>query len=155
MIFFKPSPVFVRWLMARAGDRTIIDVGCGDGYLLKQLQRSHCRRFLGVDRWATRAQVTRMLIRGIHVVAMDAQRFSLVKRPDVLLVIARPCHDGFVGEVLDVSHPAAEVLYISKPENVSVDIPRGFVAQKLKAPPCPEEVVYRVCRVGQQAAARR
>lgn len=59
-------------------------------------------------------------------------------------IFCRPCHNGFVAETTSVLPPDAEVLYISKPVNVEIDL-HGFVSRRVKAPACPEgERVYRI-----------
>jgi hypothetical protein len=146
LTFFNPPEPWVRWLITYAGGRPILDVGCGDGALLRALDASGYRKFLGVDPYASEDLFREMILRGIQVVCIEAETFSLTANPDVLPVICRPCHDGFVARVLAVRPRGAETLYVSKPSNLAVDVPRRrYNAMRLaSAPACPEEWTYSV-----------
>jgi SAM-dependent methyltransferase len=146
MTFFDPTPAFARWLVAYAAGRPIIDVGCGDGRSLERLAGAGCRKFLGVDPAADGRLIRRFARRGVHVVPMEAERFTLIGRPGHLFVIARPCHSGFAGRVMAAAHAGSEVLYVGLPGNLGRDVPGGFRAEAVPAPYCGEEVVYRVTR---------
>ena len=37
MQFFKYDPIFLNWLITYAGNRPILDIGCGEGHLLRDL----------------------------------------------------------------------------------------------------------------------
>ena len=38
MRFFEYEPSFISWLLAYAGRRPIIDVGCGEGFLVRDVR---------------------------------------------------------------------------------------------------------------------
>jgi hypothetical protein len=143
MIFFRPTRSYIKWLIDYAAGRLIIDIGCGECYLLKKLVRMGGFG-LGVDPWVRTARIHEMLRLGVQVVPMEAEEFSLVaKRGGSLLVFCRPGHCGFVARTLR-ANAGNEVLYISKPENLDLDIPEGFHAERLATPRCRIEQTFRI-----------
>ena len=132
-IFFKPNKKFVEWLTKYANGRLIIDVGCGEGQLLDALHKVGYPKILGIDALAEQKQMHKFLQKGINIVPMMAERFSLVKGDGHLLVIARPCHGGFTENVLK-ANGGNEILYIGLPKNLDEDIPPDFMAIELEEP---------------------
>jgi hypothetical protein len=85
-----------------------------------------------------------MLTMGVQVVPLEAEEFSMVNRMSgSLLVIPRPSHCGFVERTLR-ANAGNEVLYISKPENVALDIPSDFRATPIPTPRCRSERTYQI-----------
>ncbi len=141
--FFEPTNEFVNWLATYAAGRIVVDVGCGDGHLLRKLREKGVRA-LGIDpRYIWDDESIDVDLAGC-IVPMEAQRCSLLRNtPGVLALFCRPCHNGFVYETVKTLHPTAEAVYISKPENIRTDL-GDLWWEELEAPPCPEERVYRV-----------
>lgn len=143
MIFFRPTRSFAKWVVDRAKGRLIIEAGCGEGHFLKKLVKAGGHA-IGVDPWVSRETARDLFRLGIQTVAMEAEFFSLItQRDDCLLLFCRPCHDGFVARTLH-ANAGNEVLYISKPENILVDIPGYFRANRLNTPRCREERAFQI-----------
>jgi hypothetical protein len=148
MIFFKPTPRWIEWLVNYAQGRLIIDVGCGDGHLLKTLVVHGYTGIIGVDPYVSEETAFDFIKQRIHLLTFKAEECKLITEHDKsLLVIARPCHNGFVADTLR-ANAGNEVLYVSNPTNVPTDIPDDFMAVSLNAPPCPEEATYKIVRTG-------
>jgi len=155
MIFFYPSDAFVSWLVEYAGDRLIIDAGCGEGLLTRKILDAGHENVLAIDpRWPDVAMIYQSEIDGSdeiklpsnHVVSLEAQHFANHRHP-LLMVCARPSHGGWVSELVDLKADHIEVLYIGKPSNISRDFDElDHVLVELPAPACKDERVYRAER---------
>jgi SAM-dependent methyltransferase len=152
VIWFRPDRPFVAWLIAYAQGRLIVDVGCGEGELLSRIFQMGGDA-VGVDPMPKQS-FTHVGERRLspEVQMRMAGRFlpreapNLVTRgQDLLLVFARPSHMGWVEDAMCDTDPTSEILYISKPENVSRDLWFPCSVEELSAPVCREgERVYRV-----------
>lgn len=147
MKFFQPSKRFMNWLAAYAGDRMTFDVGCGDGHILRSLHRRKVKAIgieMNVD-WYPSYRTRRMFT---CVIPMAAEECSLLKNTENALVLfCRPSHNEFVHRTISLLHPTTEVLYISNPQNLGIDLDLDHVeVAPVKSPKCREEVVYRVIR---------
>lgn len=144
--FFDPTDEFLDWLAAHAVGkvrRLVFDVGCGEGHLVRQL-RGRGVPAVGVDPRYQYQTVPPELVSAI--LPFEAQECKALHRcGGSLILFCRPCHSGFVGETIPLLHPTAEVLYVSKEENVRMDLD-GFEWEEVESPPCPIERVYRVRR---------
>ena len=40
MVFFQPTNEFVQWLKEYAGDRVVVEIGCGDGLLIAKMNEN-------------------------------------------------------------------------------------------------------------------
>lgn len=141
MVFFQPSEAFVDWLIWRARDAIIADVGCGDGQLLKALVRKGAKSY-GIDPfWVHKDGFDPLL----PVFPKMAQEVELLHTHPSLIVMARPDHSGWVRDVVEVAHVQSQILYITKPENVEreVDLPKKWLT-RVRAPKCQEEEVWQV-----------
>lgn len=139
MTFFKPSARYIDWLVNYANGRFIWDVGCGDGALLHAL---HDRRIkaIGIDCYP----YDRI---PYGVIPAKAEKCAALRSAkNQLVVICRPCHDGFPARVARVLDPSTEMLYVGFYKNRSVDL-SGLVLSKTTAPKGPEgECTYQVTR---------
>lgn len=126
-VFFKPDFTFVKWLAEYAEDRMIIDVGSGQGHLLRMLKRVGAKvmglepDFDYVGFMNSQIHRTRGGINPNEVLPWTVQRASKLIQgmgDKVLLVFARPCHSTFVEEGIDNLLPGQEALYITIPENL-------------------------------------
>jgi hypothetical protein len=70
-----------------------------------------------------------------------------------LIIMARPDHGGWVEKVVRWAHRDSEILYITKPENIDVDLP-GFKLKVVDAPECNCEQVFQVDRTKMPPARR-
>lgn len=141
MIFFEPTPQFITWLVKHADKRVIYDCGSGEAHLLKLLIASR-QRVIGIEPyWDIKEAYDPQL----PVIPMCVQETSMLRKHTGLIVIARPDHSGWVEWIVENAHPESEILYISKPSNLEVDLPNSKYLQ-LKCPVCPVENVYQVQR---------
>lgn len=144
MRFFQPTEEFLDWLAARAAGRMVIDVGCGECHIVRALAKRNVKVF-GIDPNFT--HTIGNLDLASCVIPLEAQDFFERNQPENALVLfCRPSHSGWVAQVIDLLPVDAEMLYISRPENVETDIiSEGFRAEPvLDAPECLEEKVYLV-----------
>ncbi len=126
-VFFQPDADFVKWLVAYAKGRIIIDIGAGSGYLCALIIQ-HKGKAMGIEPHFTIERKTFWMEYGFmfNVIADHAQHASFIKGlpPDkTLYVFARPCHNAFVTETINKVLPAgSEILYIGHQENASIDL---------------------------------
>lgn len=154
MRFFEPSKQFLDWLAKYAGKRITFDVGCGEGHITEALIDRGVK-CLGIDpRFQWLDEPVPQKLRNC-IIPMEAEMcYTLRTTEKSLVLFCRPCHSGFVTNTIDVLPASAEVLYISKPDNVHVDImsfnhadnPVQFEFEELETPRCREERVYKILR---------
>lgn len=125
--FFKPDRKFVEWIYKYAGDRMIIDAGCGEYFPLTQkLVDVGANVVVAIDKYiAYEFSVDFRLsindpFKSIHILEQDILSLSALYTggKEVLMIFARPCHSDFVARVLDIKGKNTEVLYITVPENI-------------------------------------
>lgn len=143
--FFAPEDSFLRWIKTYAGNRLVVDVGCGNGVLVRRLKEVGVK-VLGIDPLFEYSQENVDLVSCI--MTMEAQNTSFVSSPKLpsLFIFCRPCHSGFVEEVISLIPPGFEILYISKPENVEVDLPTFPVMEMPDVPGLNVEKCYNVVK---------
>ncbi len=144
MRFFEPSEEFLDWLASYAGDRIVYDVGCGEGHIVSALHQRKVKA-LGIEMIPFERKLLPQLYN--KVLIAEAQHCELLRKHEGLVFFARPCHSGFVEETIKVLHPQSEILYISKPENLSVDLPNyKYLKLNIETGGEEGEAVYRVNR---------
>lgn len=126
-VFFKPDLVFCKWLKEYANGRLIMDVGCGQGHLLRMLKMVGAK-VMGIEpNFDYQTYLTKRIGREGWTFSINEilpltveQAKGIIKSmgENVLLVFARPCHDDFVEEGIDYLVDGAEALYITLPENL-------------------------------------
>jgi hypothetical protein len=143
MRFFEPSDEWLDWAAAYAGGRMVFDVGCGEGHVVRALRERRVPA-IGVDPMWEWAPDNRDLVSAIIPAFAEHCRL-LQKWENGLVLFCRPCHGGFVDAAVRLLHASSEVLYISRPSNVNVDIDLDdFLAEAVECPACPEERVFRI-----------
>ena len=140
-LFFEPNDKFVKWLAQYANGRVIFDVGSGTHMnLCKRLHEAGYRKLVAIDPHFTAQIMTETRMRyGFHVLPGYAQKYAdMLRDSDALkplVVFARPCHSGFVEEIIELMGDTVEALYITVPANLKeyVDLGRfKRVARKVK-----------------------
>lgn len=141
LTFFEPSDEFMVWLKRHVGDRVVYDIGSGEAHLLKLMLAAGVKA-VGIEpHWDLKDAYDPLL----PVLPMHAHRCNALRTHAGVIVIARPDHSGWVDGVVRNAHPDSEVLYISKPCNVRVDLDLDdFGVEELTTPECDVERVYRV-----------
>lgn len=113
MKFFRYEPSFVDWLLTYAVRRPILDVGTGEGHLLRDLLARTFR--------AHGTEVRRVASPDVenHVALDPVIAEKLSSLGGWLLVLARPCHGPFMQSIL--CNAKSEVLVLTRPSTVEAD----------------------------------
>lgn len=124
-VFFKPNLDFVDWIKEYANGRLIMDVGCGQGHLVRMLKRSGAKCFGIEPLFDYGKYMHSKMIRGDifdpnEIMPYDVTRAKsfIDNKADKLLIFARPCHSTFVEEALDYLPSGQEALYITLSDNL-------------------------------------
>lgn len=125
-LFFKPNLIFTEWLAKYANGRVIVDVGAGQGHLVRMLKMSGARA-LGIEPLFNYNEYMKYhLVRGIVPDPNEMMPMTVKQAGGIIsgmgnkamLIFARPCHSDFVVEGLDLMSNGSEALYITVPENL-------------------------------------
>lgn len=126
-LFFRPYKEMIKWLVEYANGRLIIDVGCGTGFLLRQLHENGAK-CMGIEPMWSGKDLVQWNIDNItsgkgmiHVLpntVQDSKTFIGRLGNKALMLFARPCHSNFIEEGLDLRPEGMEALYITIPENL-------------------------------------
>lgn len=141
-VFFEPTAAWIDWMVKYANGRVIFDIGCGQGHVTMAL-RNFGGKAIGFD--PNFEYMGRSMCSAVIPKYFEDCNKSVIHIPNAVAIFCRPCHSGFVEECIDLLHPEAKALYISKPENVEIDFER-YEVKELDAPSCPEEKTYEVIR---------
>lgn len=124
-LFFKPNSDFVKWLIAYANGRIIIDIGCGERFqLIQQMHANGYTKTVGIDPAISMQELELQRIKhgfglGYHILPGTGQRWKdMFQMKNALMLFVRPCHSNFVEECLDLKGDDVEVLYITVPDNI-------------------------------------
>jgi len=126
-LFFKPDIMFVKWLIQYANGRMIIDVGAGQGHLVRMIKMLGGKAIGLEPNIDYMSMVTMRKAKNPNydineILPMDVQRAGTMIQglggDKTMLVFARPCHNGFVEEGLDIMPEGMEALYITLEENL-------------------------------------
>lgn len=127
-VFFKPSLEYVEWLVEYANGRLIIDVGCGQGHLLKMIKRAG-GKVMGIEPnfdklWWMESMASKGIDFNVNEILEGTieEYAKLINKlgSKALLVFARPSHNGFVFNGLYNMPNEMEALYITKSENLEI-----------------------------------
>ncbi len=113
MQFFKYDPIFLNWLITYAGNRPILDIGCGEGHLLRDLLARTPRCHGTEVRYITDEDVAP------HVTVSNHGVFPVQGHPGWLHVMARPCHGDFVQNTLNKAR--GEVIIFTRKSTIEAD----------------------------------
>lgn len=132
--FFKPDDEFLKWIGEKANGRMILDIGCGNGTVLRGLKRNGYEKLMGVDPFSDMMefqQKAREESGGmIHFLPYGVETdrlkdfLSPFPKDSVLMLLCRPCHNAVLtnGTVELARFLEAELLYIGKEDNVEIDL---------------------------------
>ncbi len=149
MIFFEVTPKYAAWLAKYANGRCIIDVGCGEGQLIRAVRAAGYNKIMGIDMMFDPLDPNNRDIANA-VMPMDVTTSKILKHPDYLYVMARPCHGGFTELVAHgMSWEKQELLYVGLDNNLEQDMGDALKPKKLRTPKCPGgEKTYSVTVTG-------
>lgn len=128
MIFFRPTKAWISWLISYANNRIIVDIGCGDGELLKQLRQSGYSNLIGVDLFIGDKLRSDLIGSGCHLLEMNTITDNLLasmfdgNSDKALFLFCCPCQGGVVEFTLPNLPAGSEVLYVGKLENLDTDV---------------------------------
>lgn len=159
-IFFRPNLEFCEWLKDYAKGRVIIDVGSGQGHLVRMLNMVGARA-MGIEpnidktawiKWRFQSDGGNINVN--EILQGTVQHYKGIIKglgTKVLLVFARPCHSSFVEEGIYNLTEGAEALYITVPQNLSRYNDLGVFKDRAtlvehRGTSEDEEVVYSVIR---------
>ncbi len=139
--FFRADNKFCKWLTEYAGNRVIVDVGCGNARLLEHLS-SHGARVCGIEPNLNLEHHQMMNIKrmqsGLNLINILPQPveqcsdFLNSMGDKALIIICRPCHGNFVENTIRMVNGKTEVLYITIPENLENYNDLGVYKSKAK-----------------------
>jgi SAM-dependent methyltransferase len=129
-IFFRPDINFVKWLIAHANGRMIMDIGCGQGHLVNMIKRFGGRA-MGIEPNIDHAEWVKWRLQhdGDNIDVNEVMSYRIedsftrrliesLGKDQVILVFARPCHSDFVEVGIRNMPIGMEALYITLPENI-------------------------------------
>lgn len=139
--FFKPDSKFINWIVDYANDRMILDVGSGDGHIMRALHNAGHVKIVGVDPFVNYMDFMKKAMKecgqSLQVIPSEVDSEIVNKfingigeqGKEILVLLCRPCHHPFLTkytcDLAKLNH--VEVLYIGLPENVYGDLDRyGF-----------------------------
>lgn len=126
MIFFNPTNEFVDKLAEIIGDRMVLEIGCGDGDLLKALLDRGVSA-LGIDPFVNTIDLDSEILSSILSFDID-QTIDLLHKwkgeKEIVFLTARPCHSGFPQEYLSMFGDNHEMIYIGFAKNLELDFER-------------------------------
>ncbi len=164
--FFQPSPDFVDWLARYARGRIVVEVGCGDAHLLRELMKRGVS-CVGIE--PNFYQLWAVDRTPMHVKTRDGELVPLLVTPksavgheiladrtkDILAISARPGCIGsdWLRETVKASAGEIEWLYIGKPSSMERDLGEQsgtwhrelLGAEELEQPELELEALYRHC----------
>lgn len=128
MKFIEFEESFVAWLKDYAGDRFVLDVGCGEGHLTEALLLAGVTTY-GVDiqevvpeeRRERMLEFPSAFLVGAHIgdITSNAWRKILEQgRGRSVVMFARPCHGSFIETV---GKWCGQILYVGRPSYVEDD----------------------------------
>jgi hypothetical protein len=123
---FKPDILFVHWLIAYAGDRMIVDVGCGQGHLVRMVKKFGGKAMGLEPNFDYTAYIKLRAMKGnletsineiLPYSIQDASELIKGMGNKAMLIFAKPCYGNFVETGLNIMSDDMEALYITIPEN--------------------------------------
>lgn len=119
--FFTPTPAFWEWLEEKAQGRTIVDIGCGRGDLVRECQQRGFK-VIGIDPCYTLFDVLVPADLSNAILPMGVEEcLDFIGGDDLLLLCCRPCHDGFPIHVVETRRQSP-FYYVGFYKNLERDI---------------------------------
>jgi hypothetical protein len=119
--FFTPTPAFWDWLEEKAQGRTIVDIGCGRGDLVRECNARGLKA-MGIDPCYDLFQVQVPSDLSSCILPMGVEDcLDLIGSEDMLLLCCRPCHDGFPIHVVETRR-RSPFYYVGFDSNLERDL---------------------------------
>lgn len=141
LLFFRPDDQMIQWLKEYANGRIIIDVGCGTGWLLEELDNIG-QKAMGIEPyWDVEESVAMNRWRieqgkqMIHVLGQPVEQCGHILKAlgdKALMIFCRPCHSMFVVNALKLRPKGMEALYITVERNLYAYRDLGMYQDKAK-----------------------
>lgn len=120
MRFFKPTPHF--WDFAdRFRGRSVIEIGCGDGDLVREMEMDG-HRIMGVDPRFSLLDETIPADLSNRILPLGIEDAPELLASDSILLICRPCHTGFPEYVRANMSDHSALFYIGLNKNLDRDL---------------------------------
>jgi SAM-dependent methyltransferase len=113
-IFFRPTPLFVRWMKTHHSGQHVFDVGCGTGNTASMLAKAGMK--------VTALDLEPRMESEFDVIKADATEYAFEKGS--VLLFCRPCHNGFVEKTLTkgIMCGVADIVYVGLTNNLQFDL---------------------------------
>lgn len=144
MTFFSPEDTFLAWLHKHAAGRVVFDVGTGNGVFLRRMQHAGIRA-IGIEPFPEFSGLDKQLDMISSYICVPVEECAALRTTtNALVLFCRPSHNGWVALGIPYVHTSSEILYISKPHNLEIDLPETAVEEV--AAPGIKEKVWRIRR---------
>lgn len=121
MRFFHPTEAFWEWAEKNIKNDLIIDCGCGDGDLVREMGERGFK-CMGIDpRYSIFNESVPIDLMN-RVLIKNAEESSIVQNTKATLLVCRPCHSGFPSLVRDVMRKDSRMFYIGFDKNLFCDL---------------------------------
>ncbi len=132
--FFTPTPGFWEWLEEKAQGRTVVDIGCGRGDLIRECE-ARGLAVIGIDPCYSLFGVTIPADLTNRILPMGVEDcLDFIEGDDLLLLCCRPCHDGFPIHVVEARR-RSPFYYVGFNKNLERDLGRDCVTDILHKVP--------------------
>lgn len=113
-VFFKPTPLFVRWMKTHHSGKHVCEVGCGTGGTASMLAKAGMK--------VTAIDLVPRTESEFDVIKADATEYAFEK--DSVLLFCRPCHNGFVVKTITrgILCGVADIVYVGLTKNLQDDL---------------------------------
>lgn len=119
--FFKPDSMLLDSLAEYLKGRKVIEVGSGNGDILKELHNRGITGIAGIDPHPHERliHINGTIINVLNVRIEEVP--AIMKNNEGVFLICRPCHSGFVQYCIENKHKKCELIYIGLEKNFEID----------------------------------
>jgi len=124
--FFVPDYEMLMWLKDFIGDKVFVDIGCGNGNVISQLN-VYGTKVIGIEPLFNYSLYLKQCsLTGknpLHIFPKQIEEMasfiSGLQADKTIYAFCRPCHSEFVEAGIDIIPSGSEILYITVPENMT------------------------------------
>lgn len=146
--FFTPLPNFIPFLQreTKKNRRPIMDCGCGEGHLLRELREAKLPA-VGIDPRFEQMNYSPASDLIAIIMGSEAENCSIIRNFPTLILTCRPCHNQFPVRVNEVRHHGSTQYYVGLDHNLEMDLMGCKTRLALKAPVGEEgEMIWEVLK---------